>query len=211
LRPTRRRAAAHQSLIWLAAFQATDVGHPRAWVRVPVSGFFADEVLPLTQTPPWWSCEYTHTGSGVGGVLCGGVGATFPRRAVPVREFLRTPFRRSSACCLDIPRSVPAATRTVRGGVCNCKRRGLGSLLSRRSVDPEALFRRRLQELVREKFGSLDRFYLETDFSKGHLSQILRGKRSPSLSTIVKLANALEVQVGDFFRPTTEPERRRRT
>ncbi len=47
--------------------------------------------------------------------------------------------------------------------------------------------------------GSLDRFYLETDFSKGHVSQILRGKRSPSLTTMVRLARALGVKVGDFF------------
>lgn len=45
----------------------------------------------------------------------------------------------------------------------------------------------------------LDRFYLATDFSKGRLSQIHRGKRSPSLTTIVKLARALDVQVADFF------------
>lgn len=69
------------------------------------------------------------------------------------------------------------------------------------SVDEEALFRRRLRELVVEKYGSLDRFYLETDFSKGHLSQILRGQRSPSLATMAKLASALGVRVGDFFRP----------
>lgn len=68
-------------------------------------------------------------------------------------------------------------------------------------MDEEALFRRRLRELVVEKYGSLDRFYLETDFSKGHLSQILRGQRSPSLATMAKLANALGVRVGDFFRP----------
>jgi transcriptional regulator with XRE-family HTH domain len=66
-------------------------------------------------------------------------------------------------------------------------------------ANEEALFRRRLRELVIEKYGSLDRFYLETDFSKGHLSQILRGKRSPSLATIVKLAKALQVEVADFF------------
>jgi len=64
----------------------------------------------------------------------------------------------------------------------------------------EEFFRRRLRELVIEKYGSLDRFYLETDFSKGHLSQILRGKRSPSLSTIVKLARVLGVPVADFFK-----------
>ena len=65
----------------------------------------------------------------------------------------------------------------------------------------EEQFRRRVRQLVLDKYGSLDRFYLETSFSKGHLSQILRGQRSPSLTTIVKLAEALEVDVGDFFVP----------
>jgi transcriptional regulator with XRE-family HTH domain len=66
-------------------------------------------------------------------------------------------------------------------------------------VSDEELFRRRLRKIVLVKYGSLDRFYLETDFSKGHLSQILAGKRSPSLATIVKLAKALHVRVADFF------------
>ena len=68
-------------------------------------------------------------------------------------------------------------------------------------MGPEAQFRKRLRELVREKYGSLDRFYLEPNFSKGHLSQILRGQRSPSLATIVKLARALDVEVSSFFAP----------
>jgi transcriptional regulator with XRE-family HTH domain len=59
-----------------------------------------------------------------------------------------------------------------------------------------------LREIVIQKYGSLDRLYLETDFSKAHLSQILRGKRSPSLATIVKLARALDVEVADFFAKT---------
>ena len=67
-------------------------------------------------------------------------------------------------------------------------------------ANEEALFRRRLREIVIQKYGSLDRFYLETDFSKGHLSQILRGKRSPALATIVRLAKVLDVPVVDFFR-----------
>lgn len=75
-----------------------------------------------------------------------------------------------------------------------------GSCASRASMlDEEDLFRKRLRDFVVAKFGSLDRFHLETDFSKGHLSQILRGKRSPSLATIVKLARALEVSVAEFF------------
>jgi transcriptional regulator with XRE-family HTH domain len=66
-------------------------------------------------------------------------------------------------------------------------------------MDVAALFRRRLRKLILVKYRSLDRFYLETDFSKGHLSEILRGKGSPSVSTLIKLAKALEVEVDDFF------------
>jgi transcriptional regulator with XRE-family HTH domain len=78
---------------------------------------------------------------------------------------------------------------------------GQSSFATRAVANEEALSRRGLREIVIQKYGSLDRFYLETDFSKGHLWQILRGKRSPSLATIVKLAKALDVQVLDFFRP----------
>jgi transcriptional regulator with XRE-family HTH domain len=66
-------------------------------------------------------------------------------------------------------------------------------------VNPEGLFRRRLRHLITRKYRSLDRFYLETDFSKGHLSEILRGKGSPSVATLAKLAQALEVEIRDFF------------
>ena len=66
-------------------------------------------------------------------------------------------------------------------------------------MDVEGLFRRRLKQLIEQKYRSLDRFYLETDFSKGHVSEILRGRGSPSVATLTKLAEALEVTVRDFF------------
>jgi transcriptional regulator with XRE-family HTH domain len=66
-------------------------------------------------------------------------------------------------------------------------------------MDVEAAFRRRLNQLVMQKYQSLDRFYLETGFSKGHLGQIIRGDRSPSVSTLIKLAKLLGVEVKDFF------------
>ena len=66
-------------------------------------------------------------------------------------------------------------------------------------MDAAALFRRRVRRLIRAKYRSLDRFYLETDFSKGHLSEILRGKGSPTVDTLIKFAKALEVEVCDFF------------
>jgi transcriptional regulator with XRE-family HTH domain len=66
-------------------------------------------------------------------------------------------------------------------------------------VDLEGLFRRRLKELIQRKYRSLDRFYLETDFSKGHLSNILRGNGSPTVTTLAKLAKALDLEVKEFF------------
>ena|SRR5437870_6361583 len=66
-------------------------------------------------------------------------------------------------------------------------------------MDTAALFRQRLKQLIRERYRSLDRFYLETDFSKGHISEILRGVSSPSVATLIKLAEALEVGAKDFF------------
>jgi transcriptional regulator with XRE-family HTH domain len=63
----------------------------------------------------------------------------------------------------------------------------------------EALFRRRVRELIRDKYRSLDRFYLETGFSKGHISDILRGKGSPTIPTLEKIAGALELEVRDLF------------
>jgi transcriptional regulator with XRE-family HTH domain len=66
-------------------------------------------------------------------------------------------------------------------------------------VGPEAVFRRRVRDLIAQKYRSLDRFYLETDFSKGHLSDILRGRGSPSLTTITRLAKLLDVEVLDLF------------
>jgi transcriptional regulator with XRE-family HTH domain len=68
-------------------------------------------------------------------------------------------------------------------------------------VDAEAVFRRRLRQLIQRKYKSVDRFWLETGWSKGHMSHILRGTRSPSLATIAKLAKTLDVEVVEFFLP----------
>ena len=66
-------------------------------------------------------------------------------------------------------------------------------------MDIEGLFRRRLKQLIEQKYRSLDQLYLEADFSKGHLSEILRGKGSPTLATVVKIAKALEIEVRELF------------
>lgn len=81
----------------------------------------------------------------------------------------------------------------------NPERRVKSILLSAVAMETAAAFRRRLKKLIMAKYRSLDRFYLETDFSKGHLSDILRGKNSPSVDTLIKLAKALDVEVREFF------------
>ena len=67
------------------------------------------------------------------------------------------------------------------------------------TMDTASLFRARLKQLILERYPSLDRFYLESGLSKGHVSEILRGVSSPSVATLIKLAEALEVEVKDFF------------
>jgi transcriptional regulator with XRE-family HTH domain len=72
-------------------------------------------------------------------------------------------------------------------------------LLAPIAMNVAVLFRRRLRQLILSRYPSLDRFYLETDFSKGHVSEILRGKGSPSVATLIKLADALDLELLDFF------------
>jgi hypothetical protein len=86
-------------------------------------------------------------------------------------------------------------------------RRGFSSGLRENSVtasamDGEARSRYRPRRLVKQKYGSLDRFYMETDFSKGHLSRILRGTSSPTISTVEKSAS-LGLQLEDLFEAKT--------
>ena len=66
-------------------------------------------------------------------------------------------------------------------------------------MDTLTLFRERFRQLLFERYPSLDRFYLEHEFSKGHLSHILRGRQSPSIVTLHKLADMLGVELVDFF------------
>lgn len=66
-------------------------------------------------------------------------------------------------------------------------------------MDTAAQFRDRLKTLILERYPSMDRFYLKSGFSKGHLSEILQGISSPSVATLIKLAQALEIELKDFF------------
>ena len=66
-------------------------------------------------------------------------------------------------------------------------------------MDTLTLLRERFGQLLFRRYPSLDRFYLEHEFSKRHLSHILRGTRNPSTLTLHKLAAMLGVELVDFF------------
>ena len=66
-------------------------------------------------------------------------------------------------------------------------------------MDALTSFRERFGQLFFKRYPSLDRFYLEQEFSKGHLSNILRGVRNPSILTLHKLADMLGIELVDFF------------
>ncbi len=63
----------------------------------------------------------------------------------------------------------------------------------------DEVFRRRLRQLVKQRYGSIDRMYLETDVSKGHIADLIRGKYSPTLTTVDRFAKALDVDPLDLL------------
>jgi len=58
----------------------------------------------------------------------------------------------------------------------------------------------RIVELAAEKELSVNRLADFSGLSRGYVSTVLRGKKSPTLRTLIKLADALEVSVSSFFK-----------
>lgn len=54
-------------------------------------------------------------------------------------------------------------------------------------------FFRKLKNLSQEKLGEM------TDISKDYLSEIERGKKTPSLKRLILIAQALDIEVYRFF------------
>lgn len=57
----------------------------------------------------------------------------------------------------------------------------------------------KIKKLRNKKALTLEKLAFENDISKGNLSDIENTKRSPSLATLVKIANGLECRVKDLF------------
>ena len=58
---------------------------------------------------------------------------------------------------------------------------------------------KRIQVMRKAKGLTLEKLAYENEISKGNLSDIENGKRSPSLATLIKIANGLDCQVRDLI------------
>lgn len=67
--------------------------------------------------------------------------------------------------------------------------------------DPRVLFGRRLAEIRKRKGWSQERLSLESGVARSYLGGVERGQRNIALLNIVKLAETLQVPVGDLFIP----------
>lgn len=65
----------------------------------------------------------------------------------------------------------------------------------------EIIIARRIKEIRTEKNWTLEELAKRTGFTKGLLSKIENNKVSPPVSTLAKIARALDVSLGDLFGP----------
>ena len=65
--------------------------------------------------------------------------------------------------------------------------------------DVQKKLARKIQQLRKENGITLEKLAYENDISKGNLSNIENCKRSPSLTTLVKLANGFNCKVKDLL------------
>ena len=72
-------------------------------------------------------------------------------------------------------------------------------------MDSHPIFIRRVLELAKKKGYSVNRLADFSGISRGHLSNVLRGQMSPTLRTLDRIADALDVKAKDLLE---EPARK---
>ena len=65
--------------------------------------------------------------------------------------------------------------------------------------DPRVLFGRRLAQVRKQKGWSQEKLALESGIARSYLGGVERGQRNIALINICKLAEALDVPVGELF------------
>ena len=66
-------------------------------------------------------------------------------------------------------------------------------------MDSHPILISRVQELAKRKGYSVNRLADFAGISRGHLSNVLRGQMSPTLRTLDRIAEALDVQAKDLL------------
>lgn len=82
-----------------------------------------------------------------------------------------------------------------------------GNPSKKRSGPPSELLRAvglRIREVRQSKKISQDRLAYSIPLDRAHIGMIENGKRAATIPTLVKLAIALQCEVGDFFPPVQE-------
>ena len=60
----------------------------------------------------------------------------------------------------------------------------------------------RISRLIRQRgYPSVERFAYENGLDKSSLSKILKGKRMPRFDTMIRIAEALDATLNDFYLP----------
>ncbi len=72
-------------------------------------------------------------------------------------------------------------------------------------MDTHAQVIQQIRQLAEARGLSVNRLADFSGLSRGYMSQLLRDQKSPSLKTLIKLAEALEVDVVRFFEDVPEP------
>lgn len=67
-------------------------------------------------------------------------------------------------------------------------------------MDQNDVVRKNITKFRTEKGYTQERLAYESEISKGYLSEIESGKKSPTVRTMVKLSKTLEVELYKFFK-----------
>lgn len=67
-------------------------------------------------------------------------------------------------------------------------------------MDQNDVVRKNITKFRTEKGYTQERLAYESEISKGYLSEIESGKKSPTVRTMVKLSKTLEVELFKFFK-----------
>ncbi len=68
-----------------------------------------------------------------------------------------------------------------------------------KSMDVERLLIKRIKELADRKAWSINQLADFSGLSRGYVSRVMRGQCSPTVKTLAKFADGLEVEVRDLF------------